>query len=394
MKRGTYLILPIKYDDLSKINKLNTEGVYNTEEFSSDDFTSFLGELLRDTTFVDKYVKQVEGALHDTLADSVVKFIKEVQIIFFQHNIGFLLIYFEYNNDCVGEIYTALQPGYLTAENNELIEFINDIMLEINKEFKSYIYLYEGTDREENLVTKEIVNSTINESYCFNIAYVNDRFKDLETINQLTFNLYKLIDLKQEFIDESQTDVAYAYGARDVELGDYRWGTCITSQSISYIYGRTVNDAKNNRKKELSNGDLIAIANDDLSLTMLVLYQKYICMEFNNRLYKTLSSAKRTRIRNKEIEKLKRDAMTFKSTGVLAPSQISRWNNVCDTYRLLMQINGIDEALTDIDDKIELIQNDIEQTSAKTQKYIAGVVTLLGLISIVDSVLSIIMKLR
>ena len=35
------------------------------------------------------------------------------------------------------------------------------------------------------------------------------------------------------------------------------------------------------------------------------------------------------------LRDLKREALEFISYGTLAPSQISRWNNVCETYRSL-----------------------------------------------------------
>ena len=59
-----------------------------------------------------------------------------------------------------------------------------------------------------------------------------------------------------------KNDIAYTYGARDVEKKTYRWCACISSQSISYVYAVE------------NEGNIIEEAKDDLLLTMLVLHQK------------------------------------------------------------------------------------------------------------------------
>lgn len=64
--------------------------------------------------------------------------------------------------------------------------------------------------------------------------------------------------------------------------------------------------------------------------------------------------------------------------------------NVCETYRCLLAVNGIDEALEEIEQKVELIRDEQERKSSDMQNYVATVIAVFGLISIVASVLSIV----
>ena len=43
--------------------------------------------------------------------------------------------------------------------------------------------------------------------------------------------------------------------------------------------------------------------------------------------------------------------MEFIAYGTLTPSQVSKWNNVCETYRALQKENGVNEALDEIKEK-------------------------------------------
>lgn len=89
----------------------------------------------------------------------------------------------------------------------------------------------------------------------------------------------------------------------------------------------------------------------------------------------------------KKIMQLKHEALLFRATGTLAPSQVSRWNNVCETYRKLLEVNGVNEALSEIEEKIDFIKNEQERQASEMQNYIATIIAVFGLISIVAAVL-------
>lgn len=93
---------------------------------------------------------------------------------------------------------------------------------------------------------------------------------------------------------------------------------------------------------------------------------------------------------SKKIMQLKHEALLFRATGTLAPSQVSRWNNVCETYRKLLEVNGVNEALSEIEEKIDFIKNEQERQASEMQNYIATIIAVFGLISIVAAVLQIV----
>ena len=176
----------------------------------------------------------------------------------------------------------------------------------------------------------------VKETYLFNVALVSRRFNELETIERITFNEHKLIDISRDFSDPSEKDIAYTYGAKDTNMCSYRWGACITSQSISYVYATD----------DMTTANVAEQSRDDVFLTMLVLHQKSTCMLVNEGIQNTLIDNKRQSLKYfRKVKMLKKEALEFRASGTLAPSQVSRWNNVCETYRCLLAVNGIDEAL-------------------------------------------------
>ena len=89
-------------------------------------------------------------------------------------------------------------------------------------------------------------------------------------------------------------------------------------------------------------------AEDELLLTILAVYQKYSCLILNEEIHKRHVLEKSKRGFQKSIRELKLEAMEFIAYGTLVPSQISRWNNVCEMYRLLIQMNGVEESIGEI----------------------------------------------
>ena len=76
--------------------------------------------------------------------------------------------------------------------------------------------------------------------------------------------------MTRDFTDESEKDVEYATGAKDVEDEHYGWACAITSQEISYAYG-----PKPGKDMPPSAEELPVRAEEDLLLTIIVMYQKY-----------------------------------------------------------------------------------------------------------------------
>lgn len=295
-----------------------------------------------------------------------------LQLFVFDNGIAFLSAYLSYSNGNVDSIYKFIYPGY-TDENEKLksvqslfLQNITDkILNQLNPKMRWFI-----TDKKSQ-------SFILKEAYRLNVAYVPNRFKETDIINKITYNEHRIIDLSRDFKDLSEKDVEYVTGARDVNSEDYGWGCLITSQEISYVYAK-------------GKDPLVDRASDDLLLTMLVMYQKYTCMQLNEEIHQRYRSKNKSVMLKKSIQDLKREAMEFIAYGTLAPSQISRWNNVCDTYRLLIELNGINETIAEVEEKINLLNEEQERIDSKRKSTIGMIIAVFGFVSIIGSTLQII----
>lgn len=368
IERGMFVILPLKYDEKIKLNDMSIMG-NDRIEFKSNDFVGLLAKKCSiDGNFVRRY--KLENVNLDPIQLDTEISITNLQLFVFDNGIAFLSVYLSYSNGNVGSIYKFIYPGY-TDENEELISvqslFLQNISDKILNQLNPKMEWF-NKDKD-----KDLQNFILKEAYRLNVAYVPNRFKETDIISKITYNEHRIIDLSRDFEDLSEKDVKYVTGARDVVSEDYGWGCSITSQEISYAYAN-------------GNDNLADRASDDLLLTMLVMYQKYTCMQLNEEIHQRYKSVMLT----KSIRDLKREAMEFIAYGTLAPSQISRWNNVCDTYRQLIELNGIDETIAEIEEKINLLNEEQERIDSKRGNTIGMIIAVFGLISIISSTLQIV----
>ena len=81
--------------------------------------------------------------------------------------------------------------------------------------------------------------------------------------------------------------------------------------------------------------------------------------------------------------------MEFIAYGTLTPSQVSKWNNVCETYRALQKENGVNEALDEIKEKIELLNEEQDHIDSKRESRVSMIIAVFGFVSIVAAALQI-----
>lgn len=309
--------------------------------------------------------------------------IEDIQLAAFANGIGFLMLSFQTTDEEIKKAYGFINPGYLVDQDANIQQnFIADINAKVLSQSGFEIYV-SGDDKK----------LAIKESYLLNAAFTDCRFENLETIDKATFNVHKLIRLGEDFEDASESDITYAYGARDVENKTYRWGCCISSQSISFVYGPGNSNYDTEKKQaitssaNLSMDQMIVLMEEDLLTTLLVLYQKYTCTLLTEKIHTLVRAGVGGR---KSAQKIKSETLYFKAYDTIAPSQISRWNNVCETYRNLLEMNGVPEALQDVSDSIEVINEEMERISAGQQDLFATILAVFGLISIVAAVLQVV----
>lgn len=375
--RGSYLIIPVrlKYEMNFELNH------FAKKEFRFEDELSDKSDLIIarcKSDYINRYIlSDIEFKI--TVSDQLT--LSDFQLYLFENGIGFITVFTFCENSKVNLLYKLVNNGYIGSQVEEdIYGLLYDKLSEI----------LDPSNLEIIVKNKSIL---LNESYVLNLALVPERFEDLETIEQLTLNVHKQIDLSEDFTDHSERDIRYAYGARDVDLKTYRWGCCVSTLGISYVYqNKLLSDSEQQRSPEEIHSEMLRTSASDLLLTILVLIQKYTCMQLNENIHEEIYKKRfeKSLISRNVIQKLKHRVLEFRAFGTLAPSQVSRWNNVCDIYRELLEVLGINEALREIEEKIDLLNAEQEQRSADSTNSLSLLIAIFGLISIVASVLTIV----
>lgn len=386
--RGLYIILPLRYQgSFQSITADKKDSELPELIFDTSDFTELLSVKCRNGNFVKRF--SVNSKLQETIeawngkAETSKKYqIDDLQFFIFNNGIAFITVYLSYKNKDINQIYKFIDPGYV-QESNDKEKSVQDVLLEsleekvfglVQKKMKIILSWF--------IQDKDSRKYIIKEAYRLNIASLPKRFEDNEIPKRIAYNGHRLVDVTRDFEDVSEMDVEYATGAKDVEDEHYGWACAITSQEISYAYG-----PEPGKTEPRDKNDLWGRSADDLLLTMIVMYQKYTCMIFNERIHQRFIGESSRLKREESLRNLKREALEFISYGTLAPSQISRWNNVCETYRSLQKLNGVNEAMEEISQKINLLNEEQDRIDGQRESRVSMIITVFGLVSIVSAAL-------
>ena len=184
--------------------------------------------------------------------------VNESQLYVFNNRIAFFTVLVTYDNADAGYIDKLINPGYVQNYNRSFEENVIKAVSNISIGGVSNIFRLYVDD----------MKLAVKETYLFNVALVSRRFNELETIERITFNEHKLIDISRDFSDPSEKDIAYTYGAKDTNMCSYRWGACITSQSISYVYATD----------DMTTANVAEQSRDDVFLTMLAVSYTHLTL--------------------------------------------------------------------------------------------------------------------
>lgn len=208
-----------------------------------------------------------------------------------------------------------------------------------------------------------------------NLALTSRRFRDLETMERISFNQHRMVPLTEEIEDRSEADVRFVSSVRNQDLDTYRWGCCISSQSLSYVVADETMDFA---------GEFETQAQDSLPLLVLALFERYTCLRF------TQLIAAPDGKKPKRLRRLKRMMLEFQAFCTVSPANLSRWHNVKEIYRHILETNGVPEALDDIQYKLGILVERQQELDAARSSTVNWLLTLFGITSILASVLSII----
>ncbi len=365
LERGMFVILPLRYEETAGFGNLSVAG--EEISFASGDFIELMNRKCRaDGDFVRRFRMDVRIEPIRMKADILVT---DLQLFVFYNGVAFLTAYLSYRNQDVDSVYEFVYPGYLSETEEVKAKqhaFLKELEEKILHQSSPRFHWFMAEDGDGSVVLKE--------AYRLNAAYAPKRFESTEILNRITYNEHRIIELSRDFEDSSEEDVAYVTGAKDVNSEDYGWGCCVTSQEISLVYAQ-------------GNVPLASRAEDDLLLTMLAIWQKYSCLMLNEEIHQRHMPERGKSGFRKSIQELKWEALEFIAYGTLEPSQISRWNNVCEMYRLLIQMNGVEESIGEIKEKIGLLNEEQERLDARRESSIGMIIAVFGLISIIGAVL-------
>lgn len=391
-KFGSFLIIPLKYDTgdvnigwLNEIGKKQPITTMDINEAIKQNLNADNGIQILERYYISG--KKVQELLFDNVcADEVKMYVCEAdatpdmndipQNSFRIHSAYFYIFHTQVAFLCLGITYSKI----------ETVEKICN--LGFSESHARYMYQNASQLQPFSLDEKMIMlckmaglkcffrdGSALSlESYIYMLAVVRNRFQYLESLRHLTFNLHQMIPLGEIMEDESEGDIRYVFSVKSRALGTYRWGCCVTSQTISYIVADEDLDV---------NAEMLAHAEDCLPIILLALYEKYSCLRFTQ----LLSSVNIKSMRR--LRKLNRQMLEFRAYGTVDPSHISRWYNIKQIYQHMIETNGINTAIEDVSNKLGILAERQKEMESNTSEAVMGLITIFGLVSILDSLLSI-----
>lgn len=191
-------------------------------------------------------------------------------------------------------------------------------------------------------------------------------------MQKIAFNLHKMTPMDAPMEDAAEEDIRFVYAARNLDHNAYRWGCCVTSQTITYVVADEEMDFAAQRDAQAADG---------LPVVLLALYEKYTCLRFTQLI---------TRLDKRQIRELKDLMLNFQAFGTVTPANLSRWHNVKQIYANLLEVNDIPTAIHDISAKVSILTAHQEKLEHARSETVINLITLFGIVSILASVLSIV----
>ena len=379
VKYGAYLILPLKYNegeldkerlslkcpvtrvdtmDLGENIKLMFNGKNDMKVGSVYEVpVNILAESLGGDQFS---VENNSGKFSFSLMSSY--------IYTFHTRVAFLCLGLDL--ECMEALYAIYNPGF--SENNSGFYIVKNNE-ELPIDFAENLEIFAGSFGMKKFFDGE--SSILLESYTYILALCDERFQSLEELRRKTFNLHQMVSIDTPNEDDSEEDIRYIYAVKDLSIGGYRWGICVSSQTISYA----VADPDMDFISEMN-----AQSKDGMPLVLLALYEKYTCLRFTE-LIAGISKKK-----SQQLKELKDIMLKFRAFGTISPANVSRWNNVRQILAYLQEVCGIDHAIEDISSKLNILTEQQKEIEQSRSDLIMNLITIFGIVSILASVQSII----
>lgn len=388
---GAFLIVPLKYSHLDELSldwlEKNAELVPIVTPDLSDSVRKLLNSKEKDTV-LRRYIIPQKTVLKNILgeeseqspvfyacdSDNIAytedqRFtMQDMELYIFHTKVAFLCVKIKFAKMSVLD--TIANLGY--AENS--ICYFRETPDGDRKQIDLEAKIEDICLKSSLTLFNETKGSIFLEAYTYTTAVVGRRFKKTETMRQATFNLHLMVGLPEPVEDNSEADINYVYAVKDQSLGSYRWGSCITSQTISYVVARKDMDIDDELAEQAENG---------IPVVLLALYQKYTCLRYQEILSTTENFTP------KHIKQMKGKLLDFQAFGTIAPANISRWHNIKQTYKYLLEENDIPEAVEKMSLSLNILADHQKEISEARSNAVLGLITLFGVVSIPSSIISI-----
>jgi hypothetical protein len=128
-------------------------------------------------------------------------------------------------------------------------------------------------------------------------------------------------------------------------------------------------------------------AENGLPVVLIALYEKFTCLRFTELLRQSADRDKH------QLDALKNMMLKFQAYGTVAPANLSRWHNIKQLYADLLTVNDTFSAVADIDNKLKILAEQQQVLEQRKNDTVSGIITVFGVVSIVDSMLSIVQSL-
>jgi len=382
-KFGSYLVLQLKYDekdfcadaieavaqpyplqtmDISETvkNMLNNGGEQSVGKAYWIPRATVLESLCAKDPYAQCQVTSGENTYDFDFADAY--------LYVFHTRIAFLCLGLTFS--CMETLYTICNPGF--AQNDS--QFVWKDEDGNTHPFSMDLWL-EGMFSKWKL-RRFYSSSMLLESYTYILAVTDTPFASTEQLNRITYNLHCMQDPGEPIVDDSEADVRYVCAVKNAAINGYRWGCCVTSQTIAYAVAHT--DGEPDLLQEMDTQ-----AADGLPIVLLALYEKYTCLRFTELIVGSESRKLRT------ILELKKLMLKFQAFGVVPPANLSRWDNVKRIYAYLLEVGEIGAAIQDISSKIDILVEQQQDIDQQRSSRVINLITIFGIVGIVSSVQSI-----
>ncbi len=361
VKYRSFLVIPLKYDTLpllpyERIPLTSMDLNENIKAMLNTDNEASIGACYKVDRLFDKkcFVQPEKLAYEFELCDSY--------LYVFHTKVAFLALGLSYNK--IEALSAVRNPGY--NENTALFYTCDNESFSLEDcigEFCSRVGLRKFFDGDGSILL---------DSFTFILGMTPKYFKTLELVRRYTFNLHQMVDITSKVEDDSEEDVRYVYAVKNQKKGAYRWGTCVSSQTQSYIVADDTMDI---------DAEMEVQAKDSLPIIMLALYEKYTCLRFTELI---------SGMRKRQVDEIKNLMLRFRAYGTVSPANLSRWHNVKQIYAYMLEVNDVHEAVNDIQNKLNVITENQKERERERNEKVINIITVFGIVSILASVLSIV----